>query len=82
MEKLLTLEDVAERLQVSKHRAGDYMRQMTCVVLPGGGRRRVTEQALEEWLRLHTEKPVTIHQTAGRRARESAGDWWNKKSPA
>lgn len=79
MERLLTLEDVAERLQVSRHRAGDYMRQMQCIILPGGGRRRVTEQAFAAWLRQHTEQPVTVHRTERRRAAGTAGDWWNEK---
>ena len=77
MDRLLTLEDVAERLQVSKHRAGDYMRQMACVVLPGGNRRRVSEQAFNAWLRLHTEQPQVVNRKQGRRA-ASGGEWWHK----
>lgn len=79
MEKLLTIEDVAERLQVSRHRAGDYMRQMSCVILPGGRRRRVTEQAFQAWLRLNMEHPATATSAKGRRAASTGGDWWNEK---
>ena len=78
MEKLLTIEDVAERLQVSRHRAGDYMRQMSCVILPGGRRRRVTEQAFQNWLRMNMEHPAAS-STKGRRAASTSGDWWNTK---
>ena len=54
---LLTRQDIAERLQVSLHKAGDYMLQMERVKLPGG-RVRITEEAFNTWLKAHTERPL------------------------
>lgn len=80
MERLLTIEDIAERLQIGRRRAADYARQMSCIVLPGGKRKRVTEQAFQAWLRANTEQPCRVHQRTGRRAVSSHGEWWNEKS--
>ena len=68
MERLLTKKDVAERLQVCLHKAGDYMREMRCVVLPGDRSKRVTEDELARWIRSRTQgaaTPARKQQAAG-----------------
>lgn len=80
MERLLTRQDVAERLQVGINKAGEYMRTMRCVVLPGEKRRRVTEEDFERWLTARkTEAPrVRTAAQPARLARKKNGrlvDW-------
>lgn len=66
---LLTRAQVAKRLNVSLHKAGAYMLQMPCVILPSG-RKRVTEETLSMWIREHTffpaEKPERQKRTKQR----------------
>ena len=53
MEKMLTPDDVAQALQVSRRTAYTYMEQMIHLDRP----RRVTEYSLREWMRERTAGP-------------------------
>jgi|GEM_PF-4615561 len=50
--RLLTIQDIAEKLGVERHTAGQYVRQMPCVVL--GRVKRVRETDFDQWLLEHT----------------------------
>lgn len=65
MNRLLTSADVANRLQISVDTARTYMQAMNPVTL--GNRLRVTESALEAWLRKRqraADKPAAPARTA------------------
>lgn len=49
-EKLLTIQDVAERLQVGRHKASDLINTMPFVCFPGCRTKRVREKDFQEWL--------------------------------
>ncbi len=53
-EKLLTITDVAGRLNVERHKASDLMKLMPCLVLPGSRTKRVREADLEAWIIANT----------------------------
>lgn len=48
--KLLTIQDVADRLQVGRHKASDLVNTMPFVCLPGSRTKRVLETDFQEWL--------------------------------
>lgn len=79
MERLLTKKDVAERLQVCLHKAGDYMREMRCVVLPGDRTRRVTEEDFQRWINSRKEAAPAVRKQApagiARRKNGRLVDW-------
>lgn len=53
--KMLTRSQVAERLQISPHRAGELMEEMRYTII--GKRKRVSEAALEEYILRNTRTP-------------------------
>lgn len=55
MEKMLTVDDVANVLQVSKRSAYGYMRDMPHIDRP----LRVSEMSLREWINARTKAPAT-----------------------
>ena len=69
MERLLTVEDVADRLQVTKRYARSIMARMPHIVLGGRKMIRVTETDLVEELRnrTRTHTPEQKHRMQHRR---------------
>lgn len=55
---LLTITDVAERLNVERHKASDLMKLMPCFVMPGSRTKRVRESDFDAFVAAHTAMPV------------------------
>lgn len=75
MERYLTWEDVAERLQIGERKAREIMTQMRCVTV--GRKKRVSEAELAAWIR-SKETPPALSVVKTARARKAAGqilDW-------
>lgn len=75
MERYLTWEDVAERLQIGERKAREIMTQMRCVTV--GRKKRVSEAELAAWIR-SKETPPALSVVKTAKAREAAGqilDW-------
>lgn len=53
-EKLLTIADVADRLNVERHKASDLMKLMPCFIFPGTRNKRVREADFDEWMKANT----------------------------
>lgn len=54
---MLTITDVAERLNVERHKASDLMKTMPCFVMPGTRTKRVLEKDFDAWVDAHTLMP-------------------------
>lgn len=57
---MLTITDVAERLNVERHKASDLMKLMPCFILPGTRTKRVTEKDFDAWIAANTVNPITV----------------------
>lgn len=57
---LLTITDVAERLNVERHKASDLMKLMPCFVMPGSRTKRVRESDFDAWVAANTALPVIV----------------------
>lgn len=72
--QLLTLDDVAERLKVGKSSVEEWVANLDLASFKKGGRRRVSEQALTEFVLLNTLKPKRPVWLT----RELEEQFWNK----
>ncbi len=59
-EILLNITDVAERLQVERHKASDLMKLMPCFVMPGSRTRRVREADFQAWIAENVVMPGAL----------------------
>ena len=57
---MLTINDVAERLNVERHKASDLMKLMPCFVMPGTRTKRVREKDLDAFIAAHTVMPCLV----------------------
>jgi len=57
-DKLLTITDVSERLQVERHKASALMNLMPCLVMPGTRTKRVREVDFQAWIAINTVVPA------------------------
>ena len=66
--KMLTRSQVAERLQISPHRAGELMEEMRYTMV--GKRKRVSEDALNEYI-IRNTRPAQMPKQPKRKARHT-----------
>ena len=72
---MLTRTQVAERLQISPHRAGELMEEMRYTMI--GKRKRVSEEALNEYI-LRNTRPVQMPKQPKRNTRHTDHNIFNE----
>lgn len=68
---LLTISDVAEQLQVERHKASELMKLMPCLVMPGTRTRRVRQADFQKWIDSNTVQPVAPTEKRTRKKPEA-----------